>query len=44
MSTSTLIAGVLWLVALWRLPSLRHSRKQRSLALTLVALEPPRVR
>ncbi|MFJ4966864.1 MAB_1171c family putative transporter [Streptomyces sp. NPDC088729] len=38
MSTSTLVAGVLWLVALWRLPSLRHSRKQRSLALTLVTL------
>ncbi|MET9869228.1 hypothetical protein ABZZ16_24200, partial [Streptomyces sp. NPDC006386] len=38
MSTSTIVAGVLWLVALWRLPSIRHSHKQRSLALTLVAL------
>ncbi|WP_299528204.1 MAB_1171c family putative transporter [uncultured Streptomyces sp.] len=38
MSTSTIVAGVLWLVALWRLPSIRHSHKQRSLALTLVTL------
>ncbi|WP_244453173.1 hypothetical protein [Streptomyces malaysiensis] len=38
MSTPTLVAGVLWLVALWRLPSLRHSRKQRSLALALATL------
>ncbi|MFE4212235.1 MAB_1171c family putative transporter [Streptomyces sp. NPDC056844] len=38
MSTSTIVAGVLWLAALWRLPSVRHSQKQRSLALTLVAL------
>ncbi|MGW5096322.1 MAB_1171c family putative transporter [Streptomyces nodosus] len=38
MSTSTIVAGALWLVALWRLPSIRHSHKQRSLALTLVAL------
>ncbi|MFD4950467.1 MAB_1171c family putative transporter [Streptomyces sp. NPDC058451] len=38
MSTSTIVAGALWLVALWRLPSIRHSHKQRSLALTLAAL------
>ncbi|MFE7811330.1 MAB_1171c family putative transporter [Streptomyces sp. NPDC057433] len=38
MSTSTIVAGVLWLVALWRLPSIRHSHKQRSLALTLATL------
>ncbi|WP_432104090.1 MAB_1171c family putative transporter [Streptomyces sp. bgisy091] len=38
MSTSAIIAGALWMVALWRLPSIRHSHKQRSLALTLVAL------
>ncbi|MFE9417042.1 MAB_1171c family putative transporter [Streptomyces griseofuscus] len=38
MSTPTIVAGALWLVALWRLPSIRHSHKQRSLALTLVTL------
>lgn len=38
MTTPTVVAGALWLVALWRLPSIRHSHKQRSLALTLVAL------
>ncbi|MFD4574971.1 MAB_1171c family putative transporter [Streptomyces sp. NPDC058417] len=38
MTTPTIIAGILWLVALWRLPAIRHSHKQRSLALTLVAL------
>ncbi|MFF8481928.1 MAB_1171c family putative transporter [Streptomyces antibioticus] len=38
MTTSTIVAGILWLVALWRLPSIRHSHKQRSLALTLLAL------
>ncbi|MFD4790408.1 MAB_1171c family putative transporter [Streptomyces sp. NPDC058459] len=38
MTTSAIIAGVLWIVALWRLPSIRHSHKQRSLALTLVTL------
>ncbi|CAL9585980.1 hypothetical protein SUDANB106_05142 [Streptomyces sp. enrichment culture] len=38
MNAPTIVAGALWLVALWRLPSIRHSRKQRSLALTLVCL------
>ncbi|MFJ9085849.1 MAB_1171c family putative transporter [Streptomyces sp. NPDC102384] len=38
MNTTIFIAGVLWLVTLWRLPSLRHSHKQRSLTLTLAAL------
>ncbi|MFJ2509849.1 MAB_1171c family putative transporter [Streptomyces griseoviridis] len=38
MTTSTVVSGALWVVALWRLPSIRHSRKQRSLALTLAAL------
>ncbi|WP_406162235.1 hypothetical protein OG298_37125 [Streptomyces sp. NBC_01005] len=38
MTTPTIIACALWLVTLWRLPSIRHSHKQRSLALTLAAL------
>ncbi|GAA2442920.1 hypothetical protein GCM10010433_50160 [Streptomyces pulveraceus] len=38
MNTPTIVACALWLVALWRLPSIRHSHKQRSLALTLAAL------
>ncbi|MFD8847664.1 MAB_1171c family putative transporter [Streptomyces sp. NPDC059604] len=38
MNTPTIIACVLWLVTVWRLPSVRHSHKQRSLALTLAAL------
>ncbi|MBN3932977.1 hypothetical protein IQ279_25785 [Streptomyces verrucosisporus] len=38
MNIPTIVAGALWLVALWRLPSIRHSRKQRSLALTFVCL------
>ncbi|MGW0137498.1 MAB_1171c family putative transporter [Streptomyces calvus] len=38
MNTPTIVAGALWLVALWRLPSIRNSHKQRSLALTLAAL------
>ncbi|MFJ2175954.1 MAB_1171c family putative transporter [Streptomyces sp. NPDC087851] len=38
MNTPTLVAGALWLVTLWRLPSVRHSHKQRSLALTFAAL------
>ncbi|MFD8589862.1 MAB_1171c family putative transporter [Streptomyces sp. NPDC059637] len=38
MNTPTVVAGALWLVTLWRLPSVRHSHKQRSLALTLAAL------
>ncbi|MFJ6017598.1 MAB_1171c family putative transporter [Streptomyces sp. NPDC092952] len=37
-NTPTLIAGLLWMVALWRLPSVRHSHKQRSLTLTLASL------
>ncbi|MDX2726789.1 hypothetical protein PV360_42050 [Streptomyces scabiei] len=38
MNTPTLVAGSLWLVTVWRLPSIRHSHKQRSLALTFAAL------
>lgn len=38
MNVSTLVAGSLWLVTLWRLPSIRHSHKQRSLAYTFAAL------
>ncbi|MFJ7997540.1 MAB_1171c family putative transporter [Streptomyces sp. NPDC096310] len=38
MNTSTLVAGALWLVTVWRLPSLRHSHTQRSLALTFAVL------
>ncbi|MFF8918963.1 MAB_1171c family putative transporter [Streptomyces sp. NPDC015032] len=38
MNAPTIIACALWLVTLWRLPSIRHSHKQRSLALTLAAL------
>ncbi|MFF3501188.1 MAB_1171c family putative transporter [Streptomyces sp. NPDC003247] len=38
MTTPTLVAGSLWLVTVWRLPSIRHSHKQRSLALTFAAL------
>ncbi|MEU2133630.1 MAB_1171c family putative transporter [Streptomyces sp. NPDC018352] len=38
MNIPTTIACLLWLVTLWRLPSIRHSHKQRSLALTLAAL------
>lgn len=38
MNTPTLVAGSLWLVTAWRLPSIRHSHKQRSLALTFAAL------
>lgn len=38
MNTHILVAGSLWLVTLWRLPSIRHSRKQQSLALTFATL------
>ncbi|WP_340642103.1 MAB_1171c family putative transporter [Streptomyces albidoflavus] len=38
MTTSTIVASALWVVALWRLPSIRHSHKQRALALTMVSL------
>lgn len=38
MNMPTLVAGSLWLVTVWRLPSIRHSHKQRSLALTFAAL------
>ncbi|RZD89308.1 MAB_1171c family putative transporter [Streptomyces albidoflavus] len=38
MTTSTIVAVALWIVALWRLPSIRHSHKQRALALTMVSL------
>jgi len=38
MSRQILIASMLWVVALWRAPSLRHSHKQRSIALAFVSL------
>ncbi|MFE4055020.1 MAB_1171c family putative transporter [Streptomyces sp. NPDC059096] len=38
MNTPTLVAGALWLVTVWRLPSLHHSHTQRSLALTFATL------
>ncbi|MEN8654364.1 MAB_1171c family putative transporter [Streptomyces sp. 21So2-11] len=38
MSKQILVATLLWVVTLWRLPAVRHSHKQRSLALTFAAL------
>lgn len=38
MTRQLLVAALLWAVSLWRLPSLSHSRKQRSLATAFLAL------
>ncbi|MEU7644816.1 MAB_1171c family putative transporter [Streptomyces huasconensis] len=38
MSHQLLVAILLWAVALWRLPSLSHSRKQRALEVAFVSL------
>ncbi|MGY1435446.1 MULTISPECIES: MAB_1171c family putative transporter [Streptomyces] len=40
MSAQALVAGALWIVSLWRLPSVRHSHRQRSLwaAFTFLAI------
>lgn len=38
MSHQILIAALLWVVALWRAPALRHSHKQRSLEICFLSL------
>ncbi|MEU5085111.1 MULTISPECIES: MAB_1171c family putative transporter [Streptomyces] len=38
MSHQILVATMLWAVALWRAPSLRHSRKQRAISLAFLSL------
>ncbi|QDO51662.1 hypothetical protein FNV60_28555 [Streptomyces sp. RLB3-5] len=38
MSHQVLVAAMLWAVALWRAPSLRHSHKQRAIALAFLSL------
>ncbi|MEV6809671.1 MAB_1171c family putative transporter [Streptomyces sp. NPDC051132] len=38
MSHQIIVATTLWAVALWRAPSLRHSRKQRAISLAFLSL------